>query len=134
MSQTSGEQPGPSAIARAEGLLDQTGQRVGAFVALTRLRIQQTLSTVREEAERRGRETSQLMQGGQTGQQNGSNQLATQRAEEVVDRIGERLGSATAMTSLQIQKVLARVREEAEDIWADAESIRDQNRHTPNTH
>jgi hypothetical protein len=134
MSQTPGEQPGPPATARAEELLDQAGQRVGAFVALTRIRVQQALSAAREEAERRGRDTSQLMQGGQAGQENGSNQLATQRAEEIVDRVGGRLGAVAAMTGLQIQKALARVREEAEDMWADAESIRDQNRHTPNTH
>lgn len=134
MSQTPGEQPAPPATARAEELLDQAGQRVGAFVALTRIRVQQTLSAVREQAEQRGRDTAQLMPGRQAGQENGSNQLATQRAEEIVDRVGGRLGAVAAMTSLQIQKALARVREEAEDIWADAESIRDQNRHTPNTH
>ena len=132
MSQTPGEQPEPSATTRAEELLDQTGQRVGTFVALTRMRMQQALTAMREEAGRR--DTPKLTQDGQTGQENGSNQLATQRAEEMVDRVGGRLGAVASMTSLQIQKALARVREEAEDIWADAESIRDQNRHTPNTH
>ena len=132
MNQTPGEQPGPSATARAEELLDQTGQRIGMFVALTRVRIQQALIALREEAERR--DTSKLTQSGQTGQENGSNQLVTQRAEEMVDRMGERLVAVTATTSLQIQKALARLREEAEDIWAEAESIRDQNRRTPNTH
>jgi uncharacterized protein YbjQ (UPF0145 family) len=132
MSQTPGEQPGPSATTRAEELLDQAGQRIGKFAALTRVRFQQALTAMREEAERR--DTPTLTQGGQTGQENGSNQLATQRAEEMVDWMGERLGAVTATTSLQIQKALARLREEAEDIWAEAESIRDQSRHTPNTH
>ncbi len=124
MSQTPGEQPGPSATARAEDLLDQAGQRVGALVALTRIRIQHGLSAVREKAERR--DTEKLTQGEQPGQQNGPYQPASQRAEVMVDRMGQRLASFAAMTGLQMQRAVALLREEAEDIWAEAQNIRDQ--------
>jgi hypothetical protein len=73
-------------------------------------------------------ETPKLTQGRPPGQENGPYQPATQRAEEMVDRMGQRLGSFTAMTGLQIQKSVALLREEAEDIWAEAQSIRDQTR------
>jgi hypothetical protein len=124
MSQTPGEQPGSSATARAEDLLDQAGQRIGTFVGLTHVRIQQALTAVREEAERR--DTEKLTQGGQPEQKNGPYQPANQRAEVMVDRMGQRLGSFAANAGLQMQKALALLREEAEDIWAEAQSIRDQ--------
>ncbi len=42
---------------------------------------------------------------------------AMQRAEELVDAWGQKIGHFTA-------RLLARTREEAEDIWAEAQSIR----------
>ena len=42
---------------------------------------------------------------------------AVQRAEELVDAWGQKIGNFAA-------RLLARTREEAEDIWAEAQSIR----------
>jgi hypothetical protein len=46
------------------------------------------------------------------------------RAEEWVDRIGARVGEATAFLGHQLLRLGARVREEAEDIWAEAQNLR----------
>lgn len=46
------------------------------------------------------------------------------RAEEWVDRIGVRVGEATAFLGHQLLRLSARVREEAEDIWAEAQNLR----------
>ena len=52
------------------------------------------------------------------------NRPATERAEELADRIGQRLGYVTTLLGLCMRKTAARAREEAEDMWAEAQSIR----------
>lgn len=47
-----------------------------------------------------------------------------ERAEELVDRLGERTGDFSSMAGLRIRKLAARAREEAEDVWAEAQSVR----------
>jgi len=46
------------------------------------------------------------------------------RAEELVDRLGEQLGRLLSTSGRQLRKAAARAREEAEDIWAEAQAIR----------
>jgi hypothetical protein len=55
-------------------------------------------------------------------------QLAMERAEELVTGMGQRLGHFASLAGLQILKATARVREEAEDIWAEAQNIHHENR------
>ena len=50
--------------------------------------------------------------------------LPTERAEVVVDRLGERLGHWLSGAGHQVRKAAALAREEAEDIWAEAQAIR----------
>lgn len=50
------------------------------------------------------------------------------RAEEIVDDVGHRLNATLSRTSAQFQKVGSRIREEAEDILAEAHHVR-----TPHT-
>jgi hypothetical protein len=47
-----------------------------------------------------------------------------QRAEEMVDRLAENIGSYARWIGHQALRLAARAREEAEDIWAEADSIR----------
>ncbi len=49
---------------------------------------------------------------------------AVERAEELVDRLGERTGALASLAGLRIRKLAARAREEAEDVWAEAQSVR----------
>jgi hypothetical protein len=49
---------------------------------------------------------------------------ALDRAEEMVDRLGEQLGQYATQAGQVLNRWLARAREEAEDMWAEAQSIR----------
>ncbi len=49
---------------------------------------------------------------------------ATQRAEELVDRWAAQIGQWAAAFGHNVLKCAARAREEAEDIWAEAQAIR----------
>lgn len=49
-----------------------------------------------------------------------------QRAEELVDQMSRTIRAYTSKVTLQILKGAARAREEAEDIWAEAQSKRKQ--------
>jgi hypothetical protein len=51
---------------------------------------------------------------------------AMQRAEEMVDRMGEKIGHYASEFGHTVLRWFARAREEAEDIWAEAQAIRDQ--------
>lgn len=49
------------------------------------------------------------------------------RAEELVDDAGERIGHFASLVGGQLLRIAARAREEAEDIWVEAQSIRRRN-------
>ena len=51
-----------------------------------------------------------------------------QRAEELVDRMAERIGHYSGVFGHKILWLSARAREEAEDIWAEAQAMRQQKR------
>ncbi len=53
-----------------------------------------------------------------------TSQAATQRAEVIVDRMGERVGYLASSMAQRIRIAAARAREEAEDIWVEAQSMR----------
>ena len=53
---------------------------------------------------------------------------AMQRAEEMVDRLGEQIGRYATDFGHTVLKWFARAREEAEDIWAEAQALREQQR------
>jgi hypothetical protein len=54
-----------------------------------------------------------------------------ERAEDLVDRFGQRLGHFTALVGFQIQKATDRVREEANDMWAEAQNVRQRRSRPP---
>ncbi len=54
----------------------------------------------------------------------GPDHPAMERAEELVDRLGQRLGLLATAAGLGILRLAARAREEAEDVWAEAQSLR----------
>ncbi len=49
---------------------------------------------------------------------------ATQRAERIVDDVADRVGRWTATAGHALLRWTARAREEAEDIWAEAQAVR----------
>lgn len=56
---------------------------------------------------------------------------AKQRAEDLLDTWGRRLGVFAATVGSQVQKAAARAREEAEDIWAEANALRKESQSPP---
>jgi hypothetical protein len=96
------EQPG--LMTRAEELLDRLGQRFTE----TRKRVSETL-----EQQARNAQQGQQSDGAST----------TARAEEMLDKFGHRVGYFGVLASHQLRKFAARVREEAEDMWAEAQTM-----------
>jgi hypothetical protein len=127
MSQTDEKRPGESATARAEAKMENMGRQIGLFAASVGQRVQQTAQYIRQEAERMDQpETEPGKRATPPGIAHAeeSGKQAVQRAEESVDQLGKRISSASVFISLQAQRAAARVREEAEDFWADAQNIR----------
>jgi hypothetical protein len=52
---------------------------------------------------------------------------ATERAEALLDGMGEQINHFAALAGPSIRKFVALAREEAEDIWAEAQEIRRSN-------
>jgi len=52
-----------------------------------------------------------------------ANSADTARAEEVLAQMSEKAGTWSSKISFQFLKAVARAREEAEDIWAEAQSL-----------
>jgi hypothetical protein len=123
-----------AATIRAEKILERTGQQIGFFIGQTGQRIRQTANSAREQAghldqlkqARTGKETPPTS----ASKKGGVESIATARAEETVDRMGEQLGHYTAQANFLLQRTVARVREEAEDMWSEAQNIHQQSRRT----
>ena len=134
MSQTSREKSEQPATVRAEELLDNLGHRIGLFAARTGQRIQNAAASIREQADQidqpdiAGSEKSQQPTIARVEEKG---QVTMEKSEEMVDRMTQQLNLYTARAGLQIQKAVARMREEAEDIWAEAQHIRQENSRKP---
>jgi hypothetical protein len=137
MSQASEGQSGQSvtAVERAEELIDRAGKSIGDFTALVGQRMQQAVTRVREQGAQTGatqeeksgqQKTEQTAEPDQqkTEQTAEPGRPAMEKADEIVDDMGQRLSLVAAVTSLQTRKITARVREDAEDMWAEIQQIR----------
>jgi hypothetical protein len=122
-----------SATARAEEIIDRTGQRLSLLALLTRQRLQEGIASIRSEADRMDQpgpgkgaraKTITQQQPARSALPVVSAQAEIARAEEMVSKWGERIGLAASLTNLQIQRIVARMREEAEDMWVEAQDIR----------
>ena len=121
MSQATEERSGPSATAveRAEELISRVEQRIGALPALIGQRAQQATTRVSEQVKQAG--THQNQEGTQAAQ---PCQPTMERADHAVDEMGQRMSLIAAIVSLQTRKITARVREDAEDMWAEIQQVR----------
>ena len=141
MSQAQGGSDKPP-VARADELLNNLGRRIGLFVGLAGQRIQGTAVNIREQTRRMeqpeapaGEKSGQPARAREEESAQPETEKAQAKAEELVEGMTQRLGLFAALAGLQIQKTGARVREEAEDIWAEAKNIRnEQNNHNGKEH
>lgn len=137
MSQATEERSRQSATAveRAEGLISRMEQSIASLPAAVSQRAQQATTRMGEQMKQTrkagnsgsgGQEAQpkQSDQSGQSGQSNQPNQPAMERADHAVDDMGQRIGLIAAVVSLQTRKISARVREDAEDMWAEIQQVR----------
>ncbi|HEX6484408.1 MAG TPA: hypothetical protein VF043_36655 [Ktedonobacteraceae bacterium] len=139
MEQSKDEQSVQSAVARAEDLIERAGFRIGLFAGLagqrmqsaptslrtafTRMRSQNGLRVVNREAAQPDRPTTERAVE--------ADRPTPEKAEVLIDRLGQRLNRVASLGSLYVLKATAYIREEAEDIWAEAQSIRRDNIENP---
>lgn len=74
--------------------------------------------------EQRTQEDAQANNGATAGNGFGLDDASLQRAEEIVDRLVQRMSLFATRAGHQMQKYTARAREEAEDFWAEVQQIR----------
>lgn len=127
MSEQQREASTPSAVVRAEQLLDGVEQSIKFFFAAAGQRVQQTTASLQEK-------TSQTIQSSTTSQEQPASSAGSQkevaepplmeRAEKLVGDTGQRLGVWTSVAGLQMQRVTARTYENVQDFWAEAQDIR----------
>jgi hypothetical protein len=126
MSQTPEERSGQSATAveRAEELISRVEQRIGSFTALVGQRTQQTTTRISEQVKQARTTQGETPNQQESAQAAEPNQPAMEKADKVVGDMGQRLNLVATIASLQSRKITARVREDAEDMWAEIQQIR----------
>lgn len=133
MEHTSGEQPGQAATARAEALLDNLGYRISLFASQAAQRVQNVATAIRDRAEQMERPSTEPGERTHSPKIEGAEEqgeIALVRAEDLVRRFEQQIGHYTSLASSYLQRQAARVREEGEDIWAEAQSICRERTHT----
>ncbi|QBD75002.1 hypothetical protein EPA93_02930 [Ktedonosporobacter rubrisoli] len=135
MNQPERDQSRQKASQKADDPPVYIGQRIGYFTALTALRLQKAISAPAAKTKRveqvNSHSTNSKVKGTTRTSMQESGQQTREKAEEIVDRVGQRISLYTALAGWQLQRTLARVREEAEDLWAEAQHIRQQKGNRP---
>lgn len=103
--------PERPATDRAEELLSHLGQR---------------FSDMRTNMGRALEDRARQQQSGRANGQSGAERSSPRRAEETLTDWGERVGYFAGVAGLRLRQWGARAREEAEDLWAEAQSVREQ--------
>jgi hypothetical protein len=126
-------------VARAEEALNRAGRNIGLFAGLVGQRLQRAAVTMPEGWQRAAKPTlapdeqseqPEVARAEERAELAG--QKATEQAEQMVDQAARRLGNLATTISHQAQKAAARLREEGEDIWFEAQHLRQQNTHQQN--
>ncbi len=133
MSQAPGKRPGLSTTTHAEEVLDNLGRRIGLFTAQTGQRIQNAAASLGERTNRTeqpNRVPAEKVHPSKRVSAEEQEKLAMERAEVLLDHFGQRFGHFFAEAGQQIQRTAVRIREEVEDIGAEAQHIR-KNRARP---
>jgi hypothetical protein len=115
MSETRDTQTEQPATQRAEELLDRLGERVGQAAALAR-RSMERIAAGRADASMAERDDVPP---------------PPAPATELSRSIGEQAGRFLALSGRRIRTAAALAQEEAEDMWAEAQHIRNENRRNP---
>lgn len=129
MQPTQDEKAGQSATMRAEELFNRMGKGLGTLAASTSQRVQNAATLVRERVEQRNQHAEQPNHAQPTSRPTPrSNAEVMAKADELVGQMEARLSYATSLVGFTLRKTAARLREEAEDMWAEAQHLRHQHR------
>lgn len=116
--------------ARAEDALNKAGHKLGNLAATYSKRVQKVASGVRvnrthdlHEKHESGKNNHHEKKSKPTNNQV-DEQETMERADEIVGQLEQRLLGFTAKLGFRVQKATARLREEAEDMWAEAQELR----------
>jgi hypothetical protein len=128
-SDTAATETREEALRRAEQLVDEWGARLGHYAAEAGQQVLRLAARAREEAEDIWAEAQSIRrgEGGQVSAEApaaGTGEPALQQADRKIDELGTRLGQFASGLGQQLRRLAARAREEAEDIWADAQYVR----------
>lgn len=112
------------------------GEHVGRFAALTMRRLQEMASVGvamagQTMAGERGADQHESAAAGEIDPDEPAPESATARAEALVDGAGAQMGALATLASYHLRRAAALAREEAEDLWAEAQQIRAAQRHDP---
>ena len=113
---TEAERP---ATERAEELLDRLGERVGQAAALARRSMERIAAATAD---------ASTVEPGDVPPPHAP---APESPRSMPERMGERVGRFLALSGRRIRTAAAVAQEEAEDMWAEAQHIRDENRRSP---
>lgn len=102
----------------------ELGEHVGRFTSLALQRIE---SVVREGMSGQPSREPEPTETGAEPSGTAAERSATERAEEMLNGMGERLGQLVSLAGPRIRKFAALAREEAEDVWAEAQHMRRAN-------
>lgn len=140
MEQLKDEQSVQRTAARVEDLIKPVGFRIGLFAGLAGQRIQSVPASLRTAFARMrsqnrpsvmNREAAQQDQPTERERAEEADRQATEKAEVLIDRVGQRMNLIASLSSLYVLKATAYLREEAEGIWAEAQSLRRKNVENP---
>src|SRR5258708_27440596 len=126
MDQEKGKESIPSAVVRAEQLVDRTEQRIKSFFANAGQRVQHTANSVRENISQTGQSSAtQQEQHGFSAplQAKGTEQPVMERAEKMADSMGQRIGVWAFIAAPPIMRVTARIRANTREKWAKDQQI-----------
>jgi len=122
---------GQSALTRAEEFVNHAGQRLGLLAALAGVRVLQTTLALSERMIRqRIAQLSPAKKESAKQQEQPRSIPAINQPEQLVERMGQQLGSFTALASRSVLSAGTRICEEAKDIWTEAQTIH----HEKDTH
>ncbi len=127
MTQTRARETDVSATARAEQALTRAGKHLGRLAGQTTLRLRQATQAFHEEADQLDAPTSAQQKSRVAAAQHPkhaqASRLTMERAEALVDQFGQRVAHWTLGSNLSMQRSVARLREEAEDMWVEAREM-----------
>jgi hypothetical protein len=131
VSQNSQGTTSPTAVERAEHLWENVEQSIKTFTLHTGQSIWQTTTSLPQKFSQHEHPSAESS----VSPSNSSSDEATEvpnpptmeRAEQMVGAMGQRLSQWTSGAGLRIQRTTARMREDVEDMLAEAQSIRQRN-------